>query len=32
MVMFDIQALAQGSYMVKLSSTKGQIILPFIKK
>ena len=32
MVVFDIQALAQGSYMVKLSSTKGQIILPFIKK
>ena len=32
MVMFDIQALAQGSYMVKLSSTKGQILLPFIKK
>ena len=32
MVMFDIQALAQGSYVVKLSSTKGQIILPFIKK
>jgi len=31
-VMFDIQALAQGSYVVKLSSTKGQIILPFIKK
>ena len=32
MVMFDTQALAQGSYMVKLSSNKGQIILPFIKK
>ena len=32
MVVFDIQALAQGSYMVKLSSAKGQTILPFIKK